>query len=215
MNLKPYWDALWRQLEIQGAKRGRDEMYHDLVRRYSEPHRRYHGLAHILYGIEHADLVVAPRSYDAMVLLLAWWFHDAVYHIGGTDNELASAELLIDQMSHTGLTRAVIEAAQQLVLVTMTHEPSTSLESAMVDLDLRILGDTPERYDTYRQDIRREYSMIPDALYYSVRVDRFLVPFLAREQIYHTPMVRARYETIARANLEWELEMCREIVEER
>src|SRR5687767_4640444 len=81
----------------------------DLLRRWSEPHRRYHTLEHLQAVLavvdEHADLAA-----DADAVRLAAWYHDAVYEPFATDNEARSAAL------------APSEEVSRLVLLTAGHK---------------------------------------------------------------------------------------------
>ena len=74
----------------------------------------------------------------------------------------------------------------------------------LLDLDLSILGADRATYATYAEAIRREYAIVPDAIYRPGR-RRVLTEFLARPRIYATPVdLHDLWETAARTNLEWE-----------
>ena len=61
----------------------------DLTRRYCEPHRRYHNIAHI------AELLWRGRECDLSdEQVLAVWYHDAIYDVPSQDNEVRSAAVL-------------------------------------------------------------------------------------------------------------------------
>src|SRR5690242_14027091 len=82
----------------------------DLARRYSEPHRRYHTLAHV------EELLALLRDFelqDRDSVEAAVWFHDAIYDTRATDNEARSAELAataLREMNHQNIdaVRAMI-----------------------------------------------------------------------------------------------------------
>jgi len=64
----------------------------DLEARHAEPHRRYHTLEHVTEVLAEVDRL-SGSSDDAVVL--AAWFHDAVYdvHAPSGGSEAASADL--------------------------------------------------------------------------------------------------------------------------
>lgn len=61
-------------------------------------------------------------------------------------------------------------------------------------------------YLQYAENIRKEYSIYPDALYQPGR-RQVLQHFLAQEHIFKTPVFRERYEKQARENISKELAM--------
>ena len=65
----------------------------DLLRRYAEPHRRYHTADHLHHVLDMVDELADGQ--DLFLVRLAAWFHDAVYAIpaGQVSNEEASAIL--------------------------------------------------------------------------------------------------------------------------
>ncbi|MGH3379956.1 MAG: HD domain-containing protein, partial [Actinoallomurus sp.] len=58
----------------------------DLLRRYAEPHRRYHTTTHLAEVLDHVG-ELAGEAADADAVRLAAWFHDAVYDPARGDNE--------------------------------------------------------------------------------------------------------------------------------
>jgi predicted metal-dependent HD superfamily phosphohydrolase len=82
------------------------------------------------------------------------------------------------------------------------HHPLTSdADTAlMLDIDLSILGRCPDRFTEYTEQIRREYSWVPEPLYREKRTE-ILEGFLRRKRIYQTGEFAGRLEGQARANL--------------
>ncbi len=70
-----------------------------LVAAYGEPHRAYHGLAHVAHVF--AELDGVPLSDPAVEW--ATWYHDAVYRPGRRDNEARSAALARGALEALGL----------------------------------------------------------------------------------------------------------------
>lgn len=161
----------------------------EIVRRYAEPHRAYHTLAHIEHGLREFD--AAPRAQDPLAVELAIWFHDVVYDTHAIDNEERSATLV----------RPLCPRAAEMVLASrhdrVPDDPDARL---FVDIDLSILGQSPDRFNAYEAQIRREYAWVPGPIYLARR-RKILSSFLKRSSLYATAHFRERYEAQARANL--------------
>lgn len=180
----------WLALVPGGADAGRD-----LLRRWSEPQRQYHTRAHLRSLL---DLLAG----ETPTLLLAVWFHDAIYDPRAADNEEASAALARTVLTAHGVNEAVVAEVVRLVLLTKTHAttPDDTAGQLLLDADLSILGAAEEEYDAYAAAIRREYAHVEDEAY---RVGRAAVlgRFLARTSIYQTERFRRTHEEAARRNL--------------
>lgn len=175
----------------------------DLIQRYAEPHRAYHNLAHIQHALQVLQ-TVRHLAHNFPAVQLALWFHDAIYDPTRPDNEEQSALLAGQWLTQLGAEPTLVQTVHQLVLVTKTHLPETNDEKIMVDVDLAILGASPDDYIRYAQAIRQEYHWVPEPAYTSGRA-QVLQRFLARPVIFHTPPLFEKYEAQARLNLHQEL----------
>jgi predicted metal-dependent HD superfamily phosphohydrolase len=195
-DLKETWRLAWADLELQ-APAG---LYEALVAAYEEPQRHYHSLQHLAECLVHFDqarhLVHRPGE-----VALALWFHDAVYDVQGKSNEQQSADWAVRVLTAAGAGEASQARVSQLIMATRhqaeVHEPDQQL---LVDIDLSILGATPERFAEYDRQVRAEYSWVP-GLIYRVKRKAVLKSFLDREHIYNTLYFRERFEARARSNL--------------
>ena len=191
------WRATWHGLGVTAPPEG---LYQDLIGRYAEPHRHYHTMQHLdecfARLAEARDL--AGRIHEVE---LALWFHDAVYGTRNQDNEEQSAEWARTAVEQAGLPASVGERVYALILATK-HEAEAGTDDAalLIDVDLAILGATPERFEEYEQQVREEYSWVPGFMFRRKRRE-ILEVFLARPHVYNTEHFRARYEAVARANL--------------
>jgi len=176
-----------------------DGVRDELVRRWSEPHRRYHGLRHL-----HEVLAVLPDDAPRSVLAAAW-YHDAVYCPARDDNEAASAQLARVHL-HGVLPDAEVAEVERLVLLTRTHEvaPGDVGGAMLCDADLAILAAPAQRYDEYAADIRAEYAHVGDDDFRRGRA-AVLRGLLAHPRLYATERGRREWEAAARANLTREL----------
>lgn len=173
----------------------------DLLARYSEPQRKYHGLQHLRECIQ-AFVVVGelpPHGHDVEIAL---WFHDAVYDPLKHDNEQRSADLAVSALQHAGVTQNVTDRVHRLILGTRHEASPIDLdEQILVDVDLSILGSTVERFAEYEQQVRQEYAFVPEAVFWRKR-RQILQGFVDRKRIYHSEHFFASREQAARANLQ-------------
>lgn len=178
-------------------------VWDSMIHRYTEPHRVYHTLGHIIDCLEWLRTVHNPVMLDYWVyqrLAVALWFHDAVYDPRATDNEEASLALL---SVHVGAS------FRQLILATKRHfDPSfepTDLETQlMLDIDLASFAAPPGESAYLSAAIRLEYAHVPLADYCKARVE-LLTLLLQKPRIYRTEFFHERLEEKARANIAMEI----------
>lgn len=164
----------------------------DLERRYAEPHRAYHTMDHVRHCL--AEFAEArPLASDPDAVEAAIWFHDAVYRPGRPGNEEESAKLL-RAAGYPEKAAAMVRASTHRRI---PEDPDTRL---FLDIDLAILGQSPERFARYEEEVRREHRHVPGLLYRFLR-RRILDRLRRRPTLYLTPFFRKRYEAAARANL--------------
>jgi predicted metal-dependent HD superfamily phosphohydrolase len=177
----------------------------ELIRRYQEPHRRYHDADHLADVLDRID-ELAEDADDADAVRLAAWFHDAVYQPLRTDNEERSAVLAERMLADTDLPPETVAEVARLVRMTAAHDPDPADRNGAVlsDADLAILAADPERYAAYAAAVREEYAAIPDEAFRQGRAD-VLRGLLAAPALFRTDQGRERWETAARHNLATEL----------
>ncbi|MFA4083289.1 hypothetical protein ONA92_16435 [Mycobacteroides salmoniphilum] len=179
-----------------------DDLRSDLLRRWSEPHRRHHDVVHLREVLDAVDLLAQDGAlFDRELVELAAWFHDAVYQIGRADNERQSAELAREL-----LPPSIGDEVARLVVLTETHraEPDDANGAVLSDADLSVLGASADRYLRYVDAVREEYASIPDEVFRPERA-RVLGALLDKDALFHTGAGRARWEAAARRNVEAEL----------
>lgn len=184
---------------------GQPEIGVDLLRRYAEPHRRYHTAEHLRHVLSMIDELAGNQ--DLFLVRLAAWFHDAVYAIpaGQLSNEEASARLAIRTLGRTGLEQEDLNQVARLVRLTETHTPGTRDPEGelLCDADLAILAEPPEAYARYVQQVRAEYAAVPEPQFLAGRLA--ILTELADREIFRTTKGRRLTET-ARENLAAEME---------
>jgi predicted metal-dependent HD superfamily phosphohydrolase len=182
-----------------------------LVSRWAEPHRRYHDRRHLADVLTRLDALGLPTDRDLTAnVLLAAFFHDAVYEPLADDNEERSAELAVSVLADLGWPDVPRTEVRRLVRLTREHRPAADdLAGALLcDADLAILAADPPAYASYAADVRSEYAMVPDELFRAGRA-AILEAFLDRPAIYSLPSARERWEERARQNVTAEITLLR------
>ncbi|GAB3599510.1 hypothetical protein GCM10027446_31490 [Angustibacter peucedani] len=181
----------------------------ELLSRYAEPHRAYHDQRH-LGEVVAAVALLAEHARDLSAVMLAAWWHDAVYEIGADDNEEASARLAMTTLGGWDVDPDRALKVADLVRLTASHDPAAHDADGMVlsDADLAVLASPPNRYATYVSDVRHEYAAVPDDAWRAGRA-AVLEGLLAPDRLYRTPSAHERWEAAARANVEAELRSLR------
>ena len=201
---------------------GHTALGEDLLERYEQPHRKYHTSVHLsemltalktLYKRHHT---ATPRA-----VLLAAWFHDAVYEANPGDDEAASADLArtaLTPLASTGfLTNREVTAIAHLIELTASHQLADGIEEYtsgaltradaefFLDADLAILAADSPRYTRYVAGVRAEYAhYAPDA--FTRGRAAILQGFLNRTAIYASDTAHLLWDAPARLNLRTELE---------
>jgi predicted metal-dependent HD superfamily phosphohydrolase len=183
----------------------------DLLARWTEPDRRYHTTRHLveMFGaLEELEDAREIGDRQCSVARLAGWFHDAVYDPASPpgSNEAASAALAREMLPPLRLPDRDIADIDRLIRLTARHDTDAEepLDAAFHDADLWILSAPRERFDSYCDQVREEYSHVPEAAYRRGR-PAVLGPLMHRDRIYRTSHALHTWETPARINLGREL----------
>lgn len=196
--LKPKWNDLGQRLNISNGQ----ESFKDISNNYSKPHRHYHTLTHINNCLQELD-VVKPLLDNPKAVELAIWFHDVIYTISQKDNEDKSAEFSKDILQKTGLSSEFITKVSDLILSTKHISPSKDSDTQYLnDIDMAILGQSPDIFDNFDQDIEKEFTAFYSTeIYLNGRI-KFFDAMLSRENIFSTDHFKNKYQEQARKNLE-------------
>ncbi|HYD03385.1 MAG TPA: hypothetical protein VEC16_03735 [Alphaproteobacteria bacterium] len=195
--LKYSWKASSQAVKL----RNKNEVFKDVVSRYTQPHRHYHNLMHILKSQVECYLSREIVS-DINTMSFAIWMHDVIYDKNG-NNESRSIEY-VNQLKMPQENKSKIS---KLIQVT-DHKttPETSDEKIIADIDLSVFGYHQKFFEKYENDIRLEYINYSDKEFREGRI-HVLNYFLNREiegkkRIYYTDRYYNKYEKTARENLE-------------
>ena len=210
---------------------GHTALCENLLARYEQPHRKYHTSVHLsemltalktLYKRHHT---ATPRA-----VLLAAWFHDAVYDANPGEDEAASADLArtaLTPLASTGsLTNREVTAIAHLIELTASHQLADGIEeytsgaltradaAFFLDADLAILAADSPRYTRYVAGVRAEYAHYASDAFTRGRA-AILQGFLNRTAIYASDTAHLLWDAPARLNLRTELEGYRAALSEQ
>lgn len=190
----------------EGNPLGSKEILRKLILAYSEPHRGYHTLEHIVSMLDEFE-DVSIFATDSNAVQFAIWYHDVIYDVKHDllreSNEERSALLALEDLRKLGIPTKRVESACQMIRAT-SHQGGVKVlsqdEQFLLDLDLAILGKDRDTFRRYNSGIRYEYSSVPDDIYEPERT-KILSMFFEREPLYLTPFFREKYEDSAKQNL--------------
>ena len=203
------------QLTVQVAELGES-----LLQAWEQPHRAYHHSGHLSQMLTDLDRLYTHRTQGStpLALVLAAWFHDAVYEGAPGEDERRSEQLAsasLEPLVTAGLLSGdELQMVSLLVRATATHELPESADLPVgyepadiqffLDADMAILAAEPVRYRRYLRGVRSEYSHCDDETFRTGRTT-FLRSTLRRERIFLSEEGLQLWEEPARANLRAEL----------
>jgi predicted metal-dependent HD superfamily phosphohydrolase len=199
----------WGQLcsIYSGNKELIQELFDEIVKKYSSPERYYHTLRHIEALLKLSDDYSVHLA-DKGVIDFSIFYHDIIYNIPAVNNEGKSAALAVRRLQQLGVPYECTDRISLFIEATKDHKlkkvSNLSDLKYFLDFDLAVLGSEKNVYEEYALQVRKEYRIYPDILYYTGR-RKFLSASLAQKHIYFTDEFRSRYEEHARRNMANEL----------
>ena len=196
------------------------ELGERLLQAWEQPHRAYHHSGHLSQMLTDLDRLYAHRTQGStpLPLVLAAWFHDAVYEGAPGEDERRSEQLAstsLEPLVTAGLlTGHELQMVSLLVRATATHELPKSVDlpagyepadiQFFLDADMAILAADSARYRRYLRGVRSEYSHFDDEAFRAGRMT-FLRLILGRKRIFLSEEGLQLWEESAQANLQAEL----------
>ena len=196
------------------------ELGESLLQAWEQPHRAYHHSGHLSQMLTDLDRLYAYRTQGStpLALVLAAWFHDAVYEGAPGEDERRSEQLAnisLEPLVTAGLLSGdELQMVSLLVRATATHELPESADLPVgyepediqffLDADMAILAADSARYRRYLRGVRSEYSHFDDEAFRAGRMT-FLRLILGRKRIFLSEEGLQLWEEPARANLQAEL----------
>ena len=196
------------------------ELGESLLQAWEQPHRAYHHSGHLSQMLTDLDRLYAHRTQGStpLALVLAAWFHDAVYEGAPGEDERRSEQLAstsLEPLVTAGLLSGdELQMVSLLVRATATHELPESADlpagyelediQFFLDADMAILAADSAHYRRYLRGVRSEYSHFDDEAFRTGRTT-FLRSTLRRERIFLSEEGLQLWEEPAQANLQAEL----------
>lgn len=196
------------------------ELGERLLQAWEQPHRAYHHSGHLSQMLTDLDRLYAHRTQGStpLPLVLAAWFHDAVYEGAPGEDERRSEQLAstsLEPLVTAGLlTGHELQMVSLLVRATATHELPKSVDlpagyepadiQFFLDADMAILAADSARYRRYLRGVRSEYSHFDDEAFRAGRTT-FLRSILGRKCVFLSEEGLQLWEEPAQTNLQAEL----------
>jgi predicted metal-dependent HD superfamily phosphohydrolase len=186
-----------------------DRFYREIEKKYTSSRRHYHNLHHIQALLQLCE-THAGELHDRDVVAFSVFYHDIIYNVLRKDNEPRSAQVAVKRLQALQVPAEKTEQVKIYIEATQTHAVTAAVAHTgdlqlFLDFDMSILGAPWDNYEAYTRQVRREYRIYPNKLYYPGR-RQFLQHCLQAEFIFQTPVFRERLEARARENMARELE---------
>ncbi|OQP61519.1 hypothetical protein A3860_31840 [Niastella vici] len=201
--------TVWEQLAAKYCHDAAliDRFYQEIERKYTTSRRHYHNLQH-LEALLHLCEVYSTQLHDRDVVEFSVFYHDLIYNVLRKDNEPRSAQVAVKRLRALSVPPEKTEQVRLYIEATQTHKVTDAVKhiadlQLFLDFDMSILGAEWAKYEAYTQQVRREYRIYPDKLYYFGRL-QFLEHCLQSESIFQTEIFRELYAGRARENIKRE-----------
>ena len=182
-------------------------LFAEIEAAYGSSDRHYHNLLHIDALLQFSNQY-QDHLHDKETVDFSIFYHDIIYRVERSDNEIESAAIAQNQLRDLGLPEEKISIIVGYINATRLHAPVDSGNEDdlawFLDFDMSILGAKWEVYLQYSQKVRKEYMIYPDVAYLKGR-KKFIQETLNTPFIFNTPEFRSMYEQQARVNMEKEL----------
>lgn len=179
--------------------------------RYNETQRAYHSLQHIQQLFVQFEQIKHHLN-EPHIIALALYYHDVIYDPRRSDNELKSAEYMVEALKGY-LSAEQCQHIYALIMMTATHELHECLDkdtvsdaAYLLDMDLSILGTPWSEYQVYAQAVRQEYRHIANEDYRTGRI-AVLQKLFAHPVLYLTAYYHNQFEVQARDNIKREISL--------
>lgn len=188
---------LWQSLGA--APDDAHALFDELYALYAEPGRHYHTPQHIEHCLRHMDRV-RDLLHDPVSVELAVWFHDAIYELGGSDNERRSARWFLQRSRGVVDDRRRRRVARLILATIHPSAPADPDARFLVDIDLSSFGLPWPEFLRDSVNVRRESTACSDREW-SERQTRFLDCLVRNPPFFLTDYYRAHHEQQAQDNI--------------
>ena len=162
------WEAAGKHYKISDLQKHKLWL-HIIIERYSEHQRHYHDMSHVSQLLNTLEGLKKhlKQAEDAHYLLYAILFHDVIYTPASKLNEERSVLLMKRYFDDNHVNEPdLFERLSKLIIHTKNHLksdlPADSLDQMFLDMDMSILAEKSETYETYAKNVRKEYCHFND-----------------------------------------------------
>ena len=180
------------------------KLWNEIILAHLSSQRYYHTLTHLKHIFEEFQDISLDKK-EKNIIIFTTFYHDIIYDVSKSDNEIKSAILAKKRLLELEVPMTIIKQVVELILLTKTHHTTNNLcYQYFLDADLSILGTTPENYQKYTQQIRKEYQIYDDRSYKKGRT-QVLEIFLKKKRLFQNDFFYEKYEKNAQKNIQNEL----------
>lgn len=210
-----------------------EDLLHTIFSKYEENHRFYHTLGHVVHMLDKIDEIGTHSDLskkDNTLLKAATWYHDIYYDPFNLSNRLSN-EFFSTAVAYAELSELIlndesitfIDDVTNIITLTQSHKPNPNLkidintQHIFIDADMSILGETPEKYKEYSEQITDEYFsniLLVTPLFFYKKRSEFLQKTLENKPIFYTSYMQDRYEEQAHTNIRNEIADLDKLMEE-
>jgi len=189
--------AMWERIGADGTP---DAEFGKLMSAYSDSKRFYHTIRHIVNSLDSYEeakhLMKNPEE-----VLFSLFYHDSTMNQKSRVDEERSAQVAYSACKNAMLSEEFATNVKNNILATKHNcKPLTMDAMLTADIDLVILGSSPEEFNKYDAKIQNEFDWVPRNKYQKERA-LVLEHFLQKDQIYYSDFFKEKYEAQARINL--------------
>ena len=159
LELYKAWQEIWPESESPAAAL---KGFIRVIERYEEPHRGYHNTEHLEEFLTHLRTYRHKFRSTWPAVLLAMFYHDAVYNAKPGDDEKASVKVMYKDLLEAGLSiGSDTLRAEEFILYTINHKVPKRDKAALIfiDADMAIVGSPTNRYARYVEGFYKEYGV--------------------------------------------------------
>ncbi|XP_034948674.1 uncharacterized protein [Chelonus insularis] len=183
---------------------------------YSNEKRTYHNLDFLREKLRLYNEITSQLK-NPKAVILALFFQNFEYDPKALDGENQNLDFFNEFANEAGIPeddpiRTETSALLQAIATHSTEEHKIGGAYGsedvhyLLDLDMAVLGASPEVYSEYTEKIRGEYSFLSEPMYIALRL-KVLQNFLRIPNIFATKEFREKFEDQARHNITAEIEL--------
>lgn len=216
------WTMLLTLSSNEQTLHDKREKYEDLLfklfKLYEDGKRFYHTIEHIEHMLFKIDELTNYYSPEYLIIELATFFHDIYYDPANVNksasNEFLSSVIARRELRNLNINEKIICNVEDLIRLTENHKINLDIpiskdaQEIFLDADMSILGETPEIYKEYSDNIAKEYlnpKILPNSKVYYTKRKEFLSKTLENKHIFYTIHMQTHYEAQARLNMQDEI----------